>query len=210
MTREIAHVSKVNAAFESDLADILHSLPGRCRQVPQLIHRKEPGKVHRHLASQVLPHPLAHAPDFIRLVVHGGDDESGQLNVFPLGVSALDVGKHRSERTIAHIDIELFVEGFQVDVQGIDGIEELKKVLEYVEGVHLKDTDGGYKSWHFPALGQGIVDFPTVFRLLNERGMCGPFTIEIEGIGGEETTPELVSQRMSRSAQYLRDIGALE
>jgi len=50
--------------------------------------------------------------------------------------------------------------------------------------VHLKETNGGFKTWHFPALGQGIVDFPGIFRLLAARGFHGPFTMEIEGIEG--------------------------
>ena len=32
--------------------------------------------------------------------------------------------------------------------------------IDYVGSVHLKETDGGYESWHFPALGKGVVDFP--------------------------------------------------
>src|SRR5207302_1865217 len=69
--------------------------------------------------------------------------------------------------------------------EGVDGVAELRKILEYVGAVHLKDTSGGYRAWNFPALGQGVVNFPEIFRLLNGRGFYGPFTMELEGIQGE-------------------------
>ena len=54
--------------------------------------------------------------------------------------------------------------------EGIDGVEEMNKTVEYISAVHLKDTSGGYREWYFPALGEGVVDFPKVFRTLNARG----------------------------------------
>ena len=90
---------------------------------------------------------------------------------------------------------------------GVDGVEELKQITPYVGAVHLKDTDGGYRSWHFPALGQGIVEFPKVFEVLDAAGFSGPCTLEIEGIEGEEKTEELVCGRVAESVEYLRRIG---
>lgn len=91
--------------------------------------------------------------------------------------------------------------------RNVDGIEEMKKVLPYIEGVHLKDTNGGYKQFYFPALGEGIVDFKKVRELLNARGFYGPFTIEVEGIAGEKLTLEETLSRMERSVQHLRECG---
>ncbi len=93
--------------------------------------------------------------------------------------------------------------------QGIDGTEELNKVLDFVASVHLKDTNGGYKDHHFPTLGKGIVDFPKVFQMLNEVGFYGPFTFEMEGIAGEDLTLEETHQRILDSMYYLRSIGAV-
>ncbi|GIX07497.1 MAG: L-xylulose 5-phosphate 3-epimerase [Candidatus Poribacteria bacterium] len=93
--------------------------------------------------------------------------------------------------------------------QNVDGIEEMKKCLEYIAAVHLKDTNGGYRTWYFPALGEGIVDFPQVFRLLNARGFYGPFTMELEGIEGENLTEEGAKERVAASVRYLRSIGVL-
>jgi inosose dehydratase len=91
-----------------------------------------------------------------------------------------------------------------------DGIQEMKKFLDYIGGVHLKDTNGKSKTWYFPTIGEGIVDFAEVFRLLNERDFYGPFTIENEGIRGEDLTLEQTKERMRNSVQYLRDLGCVD
>jgi len=94
--------------------------------------------------------------------------------------------------------------------KGIDGIEEMKKILDYIGGVHLKDTNGEYRTHHFPTLGEGIVDFAKVFELLNARDFYGPFTIENEGIAGENLTLEQTKERMRQSVQHLRDLGCVD
>ncbi len=86
----------------------------------------------------------------------------------------------------------------------VDTVTELQQVVPNVAAVHLKDTDGGYRHWHFPALGQGIVDFARVFQVLDEHGFAGPCTLEIEGLEGEKKTADLVRQRVSDSVEYLR------
>jgi sugar phosphate isomerase/epimerase len=91
----------------------------------------------------------------------------------------------------------------------VDGVVELRRMAPYVGAVHLKDTDGGYRHWHFPALGRGIVRFGEVFRILDTAGFAGPCTIELEGIEGEAKTERLVCDRMAESAGYLRGLGRL-
>jgi inosose dehydratase len=91
--------------------------------------------------------------------------------------------------------------------KGVDGVVEMKKVLDFIEGVHLKDTNGKFGRWYFPTLGEGIVDFRQVRELLNGRGFFGPFTIEIEGIKGENLTLEQTLERMEKSVQHLRESG---
>lgn len=90
--------------------------------------------------------------------------------------------------------------------QGVNGIEELKKILNHVVSVHLKDTNGGYETWYFPTLGQGVVDYPQVFSLLNGRGFHGPFTMELEGIEGENLTREQQFRRVEESLNYIRSL----
>jgi len=95
--------------------------------------------------------------------------------------------------------------------EGVDGIAELKKFLPWLAAVHLKETNGGYKTWHFPGLHQdgGIVDFPEIFRICEEIGFRGPFTLEIEGIEGETLSREQTLARMEQTAAYLRTLGVL-
>jgi inosose dehydratase len=93
--------------------------------------------------------------------------------------------------------------------QDINGDAELRKLARHVAAVHLKDTDGGYRSWHFPALGRGIVDFRAVFAILDDGGFNGPYTLEIEGIEGEEQTERRICDRIAESVGYLRGLGRL-
>lgn len=89
----------------------------------------------------------------------------------------------------------------------VDSVEELKKIIAYVGSIHLKETNGGYRTWHFPAFGQGVVDFKTIFRLLNDRGFMGPFTMEIEGVEGENLDEAATCKRVADSVAHLRQIG---
>ena len=91
--------------------------------------------------------------------------------------------------------------------EGTDSVTELKKVAPFVGSVHLKETEGGYHSDHFPALGRGVVDFPAVFRILGEHGFTGPYTLEVEGgaIRGADTEGRL--EFLRECVDYLRGIG---
>jgi L-ribulose-5-phosphate 3-epimerase len=93
--------------------------------------------------------------------------------------------------------------------QNVDAISQAQQGLDLIASVHLKDSNGGYKAWWFPALGDGVVDFPRLFELLNARGFYGPFTLELEGIEGEELDEQAVRARVARSLRYLRVISAL-
>lgn len=92
--------------------------------------------------------------------------------------------------------------------EGTTAVAELSKIAKYVAGVHLKDTNGKPRTWYFPTLGEGVVDFPEVFRILNAVGFHGPFTMELEGIEGENLNLEQQQQRVQKSVEYLRSIGA--
>ncbi len=91
--------------------------------------------------------------------------------------------------------------------KGVDAVSEIRKVLDDVEGVHLKDTDGGYQKHYFPTLGTGVVDYPAIVELLADRGFTGPFTIELEGMAGVEMTADEQKQYVADSVAYLRKIG---
>ena len=88
----------------------------------------------------------------------------------------------------------------------VTAVTEVQKVVPHVGAVHLKDTNGGYRTWHFPALGEGVVDFKAVFQTLNDTGFYGPFTMELEGIEGEDLDEAGVQARVANSLQHLKDI----
>ncbi len=93
--------------------------------------------------------------------------------------------------------------------QGVDPCDELERVKHLVRNVHLKDNRGGFEDWYFPAVGEaGGVDFVRVREILDSVGFAGPYTIEIEGIGGEpEPGLEARHDRVARSVEHLRKCG---
>ncbi|MYB64485.1 sugar phosphate isomerase/epimerase [Candidatus Poribacteria bacterium] len=91
----------------------------------------------------------------------------------------------------------------------VNAVTEVEKIIDYVGAVHLKDTNGGYRTWHFPTLGEGVVDYKAVFQTLNDAGFYGPFTMELEGIEGENLDEAGVQTRVADSLQHLKDIGVI-
>lgn len=92
---------------------------------------------------------------------------------------------------------------------GADPVAELELVAHLVRNVHLKDSRGRFEDWYFPAAGDGgAVDFLRVRQTLDAVGFTGPYTLEIEGIGGEDE-PGLEGrvERIRRSAAHLRQCG---
>ena len=96
--------------------------------------------------------------------------------------------------------------------QGVNPADELEKVAPLVRNVHVKDNRGGFEDWYFPALGEGgAVDFRRIREILDGVGFRGPYTIEIEGIGGEpEPGTKERQERIRRSIEHLRSCGYLE
>lgn len=90
-----------------------------------------------------------------------------------------------------------------------NGEISLAKVCHHVAHIHLKDSQGEYGKWYFPALGSGgAVDFIRVLEIMKVCGFNGPYSIELEGIAGEpEQTLEQHQQRIKDSVQTLRECG---
>jgi inosose dehydratase len=93
--------------------------------------------------------------------------------------------------------------------EAFDPADELEKVKHLVRSVHVKDSRGRFEDWYFPAVGDaGGVDFRRVHQILDGVGFTGPYTIEIEGIGGEpEPDLEQRQERIRRSVEHLRTCG---
>ena len=89
--------------------------------------------------------------------------------------------------------------------EGANPLVELERVKDWVASVHLKDNRGRQGDWYFPALGDGgAVDFRGVREILDTVGFLGPYTIEIEGVGGEpEPGLDVRVDRVRRSVDHL-------
>jgi inosose dehydratase len=90
---------------------------------------------------------------------------------------------------------------------GVDAVQEAQRAARYIAAVHLKDTNGGYRTWNFPALGEGVVDFAGVFRVLGTEGFTGPYTMELEGVEGETLDAEGAKARVANSVAHLQRLG---
>ena len=90
---------------------------------------------------------------------------------------------------------------------GGDAVVELEKIAPYVASTHLKDHDGEFEAWHFRTLGEGIVDFAEVLRILKSVDYAGPYILQPEGVEGEDLTEAQTKERIEKSFEYLRRLG---
>ncbi len=91
-----------------------------------------------------------------------------------------------------------------------DAPTELRKIIDYVATVEVKDHNGEYMAWNFPALGRGVVNIPEVLRILKDHGYSGPLTIEVEGINGVEWNETETKKNIADSAAYFRSLGRFQ
>lgn len=85
-------------------------------------------------------------------------------------------------------------------------VSELGKCIDYVATLEVKDHNGAFETWNFPALGEGIVDFPALFKVLRDHGYTGPITIEVEGVKGVDWRLADRKKALEASVAYLRGI----
>jgi len=161
-----------------------------------------------------------HAGDHDRNVIYERLRQIGE-NAAPLGIKVclethLDLAHNgdialETMRGVNHPNICINFDTGNVYYynHNITAAGELKKIINHVGSVHLKDTNGGYRTWHFPALGEGVVDFNAVFQVLNDAGFYGPSAMELEGIEGEQLDEAGVQARVSKSVEHLKSIGVI-
>ncbi len=89
----------------------------------------------------------------------------------------------------------------------VDPAQDLAACVGDVAYLHLKDKGGERTVWDFPALGQGKVDFPRIFELLNAAGNESPFSVEIEFTQAGAGDVHAVDEAMRVSAEYLKSQG---
>lgn len=89
----------------------------------------------------------------------------------------------------------------------VDPAEDIAEIVDHVVHVHLKDTQGGKGEWKFCALGEGKVNFQAIVERLRGAGFRGPYSLEIEGMAGEDLNREGYLRRVRKSLEHLRSIG---
>lgn len=87
---------------------------------------------------------------------------------------------------------------------GVTAASEISRVVSYIACLHLKDHVGGRGDWNFPALGDGLVDFTSVFHALREADYSGPMGVEIEFWGEPWPPLPVIDYAMARSFRYLQ------
>lgn len=90
---------------------------------------------------------------------------------------------------------------------GGDAVVELEKIASYVACTHMKDHDGIFDAWHFRTLGEGIVDFAEILRILKSVDYTGPYILQPEGVRGEELTEAQTKEQIEKSFEHLRQLG---
>lgn len=130
------------------------------------------------------------------------DFESGQETPVTLRRAIEDIGTGNVGVNLDTANLILYGKANPVDAVRVFG--------EYVRCTHLKDgmwpTDGRNLGVETP-IGEGMVDFPEVVRLLNEKKYKGHFTIEREISGEKQIEDILSSAKMIRAeaAKYSWD-----
>lgn len=79
---------------------------------------------------------------------------------------------------------------------GADPLQTLLEYKELVPLIHIKDMD---KNGDFIELGQGIIDFPSIFRILRDVGVMYYFV--------EQDVSKDPMKSIMVSLDYLRSIG---
>lgn len=90
---------------------------------------------------------------------------------------------------------------------GVDPCEDIKTCLDDICFLHGKDKAGAKDAWNFPALGEGYIDFPTLFATLDAADNAAPVSIEIEFTSAGPSSLEEVNRAILRSRDYLLSLG---
>lgn len=98
---------------------------------------------------------------------------------------------------------------------GDDPVQALQILAPYVVAMCIKDEVGGQGGTVTVSPGDGDVDFPAIFRILNDHGYSGPGIVETLGAGGsrasgdagegQDTVAE-VNREAVRAYKYLQSV----
>jgi len=154
---DVAFIDVAEASFAGDLAGAMKSFGRRGRLVLEFEIGMKCGEVQRNIRAQIGENPVGEFASFGGIIVERGDHEIGDLKP--------DVGfllepfqsfEHGREMRQRDFSVEMFGQGFEVNVGGVD------MVVDVVEGfagdVAVGDHDG------FEAVGLGgLADVDDVF-----------------------------------------------
>lgn len=85
---------------------------------------------------------------------------------------------------------------------GVTAVDDIHTVADLLVNIDAKGKTGGKGEWHFPAPGEGHIDWPRLISILDEHGYSGPLTVEIE-FDGEPWPPLEEVTRAMRSAREM-------
>jgi inosose dehydratase len=88
---------------------------------------------------------------------------------------------------------------------GSDPVEVLRKHKPQLWHVHLKDYGGGRETGYvgYEAIGQGVVDMPGIFEVLDEAEFDGWVMVELDGTPQAPRSPR---EAAALSKQYLQEL----
>lgn len=89
----------------------------------------------------------------------------------------------------------------------VDVLRDVSGCVDKIGYVHLKEKAGGRQEWDFPALGKGYVQFPELFKLMDDADNLSPYSIEIEFTSKGPGSLEEINKAVQDSADYLRAQG---
>lgn len=89
----------------------------------------------------------------------------------------------------------------------VNPLDDIPGCIDWIGYMHIKDKAGGNREWNFPALGQGSIDFPAIFSLLEQAGNACPLSIEIEFTSSGSSSLVEVNQAVKQSYAYLTELG---
>lgn len=89
----------------------------------------------------------------------------------------------------------------------VHGTEDLESAIDDIAYLHIKDKAGERTEWNFPALGEGYVDFPSIFHVLDSHNNQSMLSVEIEFTVAGAGSLDEVNRAMKTSAEYLKAQG---
>lgn len=91
--------------------------------------------------------------------------------------------------------------------RGVAPEEDIKVIAPHLAHFHIKDQIGGQGVPMFPPIGQGIVDFGTIFTHLETIGYDGPLSFEVElDFSKPVTDPDEEDEALRISIEHVRSL----